>query len=313
MKHERGVNIAVVGAHTNAYLMKCCRLPTPGEYIIAEKYEQSLDGAKGSNQALAAARLGAKVFLITRFGNDENGKFALDYLKSNGVDMSYSTVSDTCPTGFGIAFIDRDGVPMGASELGAVKEFNIEHVNMAFPGFEKSDILLVQLEINLDAALYACKKGKEHNMMVILNPSPADDLRGLPLKHIDILTPNEPEAKLLAGISPMEDIPAYKLARELHRLSGVENIILTLGSKGAYIKNSNSELHIPCPKVKAVDTSGAGDCFNASLAFALGNKVPLEKAVEFAVKTASLSVTKPQVWPSYPTLQEVLEHYGPIL
>lgn len=313
MQYGRPVTITVVGAHMDAYLMKCHRLPTPGEYIIAEKFEQSLDGGKGSNQALAAARLGAKVFLVTRLGNDEKGKFAYDYLQSNGVGMSYSTTSDKSPTGFGIAFIDGNGVPMGASELGAIKEFGASHIDIALPAIKKSNMMLVQLEIDIDAALYACKKGKEHGLTVILNPSPADKLVGVPLKHVDILTPNEPEAKLLAGIPPMEDVPEYELARELYRISGLESIILTLGSRGAYIKNRQMELHVPCPRVKAVDTSGAGDCFNASLAFALGNGIPLDKAVEFAVKTASLSVTRPQVWPSYPTLKEVEEYYGSLI
>lgn len=307
------IGIAVVGAHTGAYLMRCRRLPTPGEYLVARNYERNLDGAKGSNQALAAARLGARVFLIARLGGDEEGKFAREYLNSNGVDTSYATASEHLPTGFGIAFMDEEGTPMGATILGSNVELSRDHIDMAIPAFQKSRILVVSLEINVDVALYACKVARKHGLKVILNPSPADDLKTMPLQNVDILTPNEPEAKLLAGASPDENIPAVELAKELHKLSGVREVVITLGSKGAFVLNNDKTLHVPCPKVKAVDTSGAGDCFNSALAFALGSGASLEKAAEFAVKTATLSVARPQVWPSYPTLKEVLDTYGPLL
>ena len=302
--------ITVIGIHTSSYVMRCSRLPTPGEYIIAGKYERSLDGGKASNQALAAARLGGCPYLVCRLGDDDEGRFAYDYLSKNGVNMEYTTISKTLPTGFGIAFMDENGVPMGATHLGCSEEFAKEYIDCAIPAFKKSKILLVQLEIPVELAMYACKLGKRHNLTTILNPAPADGLDVTQMSHVDILTPNEPEARILAGYNPDDGIDIVELGKRLYKTAGVKHLIITCGKHGALIINDEGILHKPCPAVKSVDTSGAGDCFNSALAFALANGVLMEKAVEFGVKTASLSVTKLQVWPSYPTMGEIEKIYG---
>jgi ribokinase len=305
MHLDVSVGIVVVGIHTSSYVMRCNRLPTPGEYLIARRYGKSLDGGKASNQALAAARLGAVSYLVIRVGNDEEGRFAANYLSSSGVNVDYVTTSESLPTGIGIAFMDESGVPMGATELGANAELTEEHINLALPAFKKSKILLTQLEIPVDLALYACEMGKRNNLTVILNPAPADSLSASQLKNIDVLTPNEPEAKIIAGYAPDEDISMETLGRHLYKKTGIKHIVITLGERGALLVSEGMTSHVTCPAIKSVDTSGAGDCFNGALAFALGNGLSMEKAVEFGVRSASLSVTKFEVWPSYPTLQEV--------
>jgi ribokinase len=269
-----------------------------------------LDGGKGSNQAFALSRLGARTSLIAVIGDDEEGRFFLEYFSKQNVDLTYVTVCRSCSTGKGIAFMDYEGIPMGVTLLGAISEMTSEHIQKALPIIRSSSVLLTQLEIPVDLALYACRLGKKNGLLTILNPAPSDSLVGIKIENVDVLTPNEPEAKLLAGFRPEADVSIDDLAKILWAQTDVTTIVITLGENGAIIVDSAGVRKIPCPKVKAVDTSGAGDCFNAALAFALGNNWTIDLAVDFAVKTASMSVGKQEVWPSFPTLEEVFVTYG---
>jgi len=302
--------VVVVGSHTSSYVMRCRRLPTPGEYLIADSFEHILDGGKGSNQALALSRLGALPSFVAIIGNDEEGRFFTDYFSKNNVDLTYVTVSSSKPTAKGIAFVDDNGIPMGATIYGAISEMTVENIEHALPAIRSSRVLLTQLEIPVEVALYACRLSKENGLLTILNPAPADSLIGRTITNVDVLTPNEPEAKLLAGFNPDEDVPIEQVAEKLYSQTCVKMIVITLGERGAVLIDEKSIRKVACPRVEAIDTSGAGDCFNAALAIALGSKLSSDSAVDFALKTATLSVSQPQVWPSFPTLSKVLDTYG---
>jgi ribokinase len=303
---DSAIHIVVVGSHTSSYVMHCKRLPTPGEYLIADRYTRSMDGGKGSNQAIALARLGAHPHLVAVLGDDEERDFLLDYCAHHGVDTTYLTIVPQIATAKGVAFMNPEGIPLGATDLGAIRYMTMEMIEQALPAFSTSRLLLTQLEIPVELALYACKLGKQNGLITILNPAPADELVGKSISDVDILTPNEPEARLLAGFDPQENVPIDVIAKHLREHTSIETIIITLGNQGAIVYDPSGLYHYPCPVVQPIDTSGAGDCFNAALAITIGSGEHIDSAVRFALKAASLSVTKPQVWPAFPTYAEVI-------
>lgn len=298
--------IIVVGIHTSSWVLRCPRLPSPGEYILGNNFRRVMDGGKASNQALAVSLLGGQSYLVARVGNDDEGKFAVEYLKDHGVNTDYISVSDTLPSGMGMAFMDLGGIPMGATVSGANSELSEKLILMANDAFERSGILLAQLEAKKELVFFACKLAKEKGAIVILDPAPAD---GFSIKddcrYVDILTPNEPEAKMLSGYETDEEVEIEEVAEKLYLLSGKKIIIITLGGKGVYVRSTGLTEHICCPRVKTVDTSGAGDCFNAGLAVSLARGKTLSDSILYSLCAASLSVQKDEVWTSYPNSQEV--------
>jgi ribokinase len=169
-------------------------------------------------------------------------------------------------------------------------------------------VVLTQLEIPVEAAEGALASGRVAGAITILNPAPVRVLSTSVLSLVDILTPNESEAKTLAGHAPDAAVDAEAAGRELIR-SGVKQVVMTLGENGALLVNASSCTHFPAVQVQAVDTTGAGDAFNAGLATALAHAAPIEQAVQFAVVIGAMAVTKEGVIPSLPRYREVLEFY----
>src|SRR5688500_10538338 len=169
-------------------------------------------------------------------------------------------------------------------------------------------IALIQLEIPIDTVEYAIERCYQKSMKVILNPAPAQKLNLDVLKHLFVITPNESEAELLTGIKITNEDSIMEAAKILLNL-GVENVVLTLGSKGAFLFNKTISKIIPAPPVTPMDTTAAGDCFNGALAVALSENYTLEKAIAFACKAASISVTRMGAQSSLPTRKEVDELY----
>jgi ribokinase len=306
------LRVLVLGAHTGAMQFFLRRFPAPGDYLVAHRYREAADGAKGSNQAIAVARLGARATLLSAVGNDERGRAALEYMVGQGVDVGRVLVSDTQPTGFGAGFYREDGSVMGATYLGATEALTVhyldEHAEVFRAGF---DAFLVSLELPVAVALRGLALARDAGIPLrVLNPSPADDLARGPLRDVDVLIPNEPEARLLAGYDPAGREPIAAVAGELARAYGVPLVVATLGSEGCYALGFGLQRRFRCPRVVAVDTSGAGDCFNASLALSLAAGWERKAAIEFALSAASLSVTKPDSWPAFPTYDEVQAFAG---
>lgn len=299
--------IVVMGAHTASFQITCRRHPFPGEYLMGQAFRQILDGGKGSNQAIAAARFGAEVQFLSVVGADEEGDKLLEYCKNNGVGCE-GVRRSADKTGAGYAFVDGRGIPMGVTIPGCLQDISENFVTGNKALIEKADVFLAQLEIPARTALAGCRMAHDKGALTILNPAPAD---GLTLEQdmscIDVLTPNESEARCLAGLMKDEDVPPEEMAGLIYAKSKIPVIIITLGEKGALVCRDGNISMQPAFPVNAIDTSGAGDCFNAVLACLLGEGESVRKAVRYAAAASALSVQKPEVWESYPTRTQTKE------
>ncbi len=300
--------IAVVGSYATGLTMKVERMPSTGETLLGTGYRVDY-GGKGSNQAVGCARLGAHVSFVARIGTDPFGEMALRLYRDEGIDISYVMHTANVPTGVGFIIIEAASghncitIDPGANEL-----LTAADVGRCKAAFTSSAVVLTQLEIPVEAAEAALAHGHQQGAITILNPAPVRPLPPSLLQRVDILTPNQSEAKVLAGLSPAAEIEPETVAHRLIR-SGVKQVVMTLGENGALIVTDKSSIRVPAVCMSAVDTTGAGDAFNAGLAIALACGATLEEAVPFATVTGGLAVTKEGVIPSLPNRDEVLHFY----
>jgi len=296
--------IVVVGSYATGLTMKVDRLPCSGETLLGTGYRVD-HGGKGSNQAVACARLGARVRFIAKIGHDAFGRSALDLYRDEGIDTAHISETAEAPTGAGFIIVEAATghncitIDPGANELLAASD-------IARADFSLCKVLLTQLEIPVAAAEVALHRGRAHGAITILNPAPVRELPASVLELVDVLTPNETEARVLAGEKPdatskPEEIAGKLIAR------GVRSVVMTLGAQGALIVTASSSVHIPAIEVKAVDTTGAGDAFNAGLAVALASGASLQDAVALAVTTGGLAVTREGVIPSLARRAEIIQ------
>jgi len=304
--------ITVVGSYATGLTMKVDRLPCTGETLLGTGYRVDY-GGKGSNQAVGCARLGAQVSFIARIGGDAFGEMALGLYRNERIDVTHIRQTVNAPTGVGFIVVEAvSGSNCIVLDPGANELLTAEDISQSEAAFDSSAVVLTQLEIPVTAAGAALSRGRAGGAITILNPAPVRPLPRSILQMVDVLTPNETEAKVLAGRSPdaalarEEDV--VELARELID-GGVKQVVMTLGEKGALIVTASSSTHVPAVAMSAVDTTGAGDAFNAGLAMALACGTSLEVAVQFAVVTGGLAVTKEGVIPSLPNRDEVMGFY----
>ena len=299
--------IAVVGSYATGLTMKVERLPSRGETLLGTGYRVD-HGGKGSNQAVGCARLGAPVSFVARIGHDSFGASALALYRDEGVNAEEVRPVAQAPTGVGFIVVEATGghnfitIDPGANELLTAADVT------ASSALESAAVVLTQLEIPVAAAEAAMARGRSQAAITILNPAPVRPLPASILQKVDVLTPNEAEAKVLAGHAPDAEIAAEDVAHELIR-AGVKQVVMTLGENGALLVTASSATRIPAIHVAAVDTTGAGDAFTAGLATALARGASLEVAVQFAAVTGGLAVTKEGVIPSLPHRDQVLEFY----
>jgi ribokinase len=299
--------IAVVGSYATGLTMKVERLPSKGETLLGTGYRVDY-GGKGSNQAVGCARLGARVSFVAKIGKDAFGEMALGLYRDEGIDVTHVKQAAGTPTGVGFIIVEAASghncitIDPGANEhLTAADVSECEALN-------STAVVLTQLEIPVPAAAAALARGCACGAVTILNPAPVRPLPSQVLQLVDILTPNETEARILAGFRADSAVAPEEVARKLIQ-GGVRQVVMTLGEKGALIVTASSATHIPAISVRAADTTGAGDAFNAGLAVALASGAALEPAVQFAVVTGGLAVTKEGVIPSLPCREEVLQCY----
>ena len=225
-----------------------------------------------------------------------------------GIDVSHVAQTGDAPTGVGFIMVDASGNNCITIDPGANELLTADDVSREEAAFDTAKAVLTQLEIPVAAAEAAMARGRVKGALTILNPAPVRPLPESILQLVDIITPNQSEARVLAGRSPNEACDAEEIARDLIRC-GVKQVVMTLGEKGALIVTGSSSLRVPALKMDAVDTTGAGDAFNAGLAMALASGAGLEDAVRFAVVTGGLAVTREGVIPSLPNRDEVLRCY----
>lgn len=285
--------ILVVGSLNMDLVALAPRLPAPGETVAAKSYFMT-PGGKGANQAYAASLQGGTVHMIGKVGNDDFGRRLIANLVDANCDVAGISSCDD-QSGIAMITVSEEGENCIVIIAGANAGFSPADIASAAPHFDDSRLLLLQLETPLDTVVAAAREAKSRGATVVLDPAPAPagtDLSAL-LAHIDIITPNESEAARLVGRSPGEISidEAGAIAREIRAL-GVPTVIVKLGPKGCLLVDDEREIAVPAPQVDVIDSTAAGDVFNGALAVALSQGQDMACACRFAVKAASLSVTK---------------------
>lgn len=294
--------IMVIGSSNTDMVVKAPKLPLPGETVLGEFFFMNA-GGKGANQAIAATRLGGNTILVTKVGNDIFGKQTIEGLKKDNINTDYVFVDEQAPSGTALIILNQEGENSIVVVPGA-------NANLLPSDIEKitdlsdAEIILMQLEIPMETIEFVAKKAKLNHQKVIINPAPAQSLSDNLLHGLYLITPNETEATLLTGIKVVDEQTASHAARFFLN-KGVENVIITLGKEGAYFENCILSLKIPAQATEALDTTAAGDTFCGALTVAILEKMDWKKAIKFAVKAASISVTRLGAQSSVPYRNEI--------
>jgi ribokinase len=294
--------IIVVGSSNTDMIVRVDRIPGPGETLLGGKFLMA-GGGKGANQAVAAARAGGDVTFVARVGDDVFGRQALKGFAADGIRPGHVGMDGQETSGVALIFVARDGENTIAVASGANARLSPALVGKAGRAIAAAKVLLVQLEVPLESVTLAASIARRNGVPVILNPAPARSLPARLLRCVSVLTPNETEAEILTGLRIRDPGDAGKAARKL--AERVPSVILTLGAKGLIIASGSRPEFVPAFKVKAVDTTAAGDVFNGALAVALAEGKPLPNAARFASAAAALSVTRWGAQPSAPRRAEV--------
>lgn len=293
----------VVGSANMDLVVRVARAPRAGETVVGEGFVM-VPGGKGANQAVAAARLGAEVTFTARVGNDDFGKRNLENYRQEGIDTSHISLAQDVPSGVALIVVERDGENRIVVVPGANAHLCPEDILGAKEIFRRSAVLLVQLEIPLDTVEAALRLAREHGLLTILNPAPTRPLPTGILEEVDVLTPNETELFHLAGVGEVPPEALVEIARELLQ-RGPKYVVVTMGERGALLVSREREVHVPAFKVDPVDTTAAGDAFNAALAVSLAEGKGPYEAIGFANAAAALTVTRKGAASSLPTKAEV--------
>jgi ribokinase len=298
--------ITVLGSANIDFVFRIKRFPQLGETLPAEDHARVL-GGKGANQAVACARLGAETIFMGNLGDDPFGDDLLNSLKQNGVQIQHVRRLKNVYTGTTVIFVDSEGNNSILYYPGANGYIDKTYIDDILPQVISSSVLLLQFETPLNALAYLLKKLPPEHPLVIVDPSPVQDLSVLPVERIDILTPNQIELRLLTGCADI--VAGGKKLLEF----GVKQVICKVGENGAWVIGRGEIRHFPAFRINVVDTTAAGDAFNAGLAVALEKGLTLEQVLIWANAAGALACTKFGAQPSLPyrhELESFLRHYG---
>jgi ribokinase len=293
----------VVGSVNADMVVKSDRIPAPGETVVGGTFVMAA-GGKGANQAVAAARLGARVTLVAKVGRDIFGEQSLQNFRSEGIDTEHISLDPQAATGVALILVDHRGENLISVASGANATLGREEVARAADAIRAADLLLVQLEVPLDSVRYAVELAAAAGVPVILNPAPAAELDDALLSQVTILTPNESETQRLTGIAVVDDQSAHAAGKKL-LARGVGNVIITMGAQGALWIAPGRQCHFPTVAVEAVDATAAGDAFNGSLACGVAAGQSLETAIRQGCLAGALATTRLGAQPSLPTSAEL--------
>ncbi len=298
-------SIIVIGSSNTDMVIKTDKIPMPGETILGGTFLMN-PGGKGANQAVAASRLGGKVTFIAKIGDDLFGNQTTKILKKEGVDTNFIVKDSELPSGIALITVDEEGENSIVVAPGSNHNLLVQDIDSDILSADKFKVMLLQLEIPLMTVEYAALTAAENGIKVILNPAPAQKLHDYLLRHIWLITPDESEVEILTGIKVHNEFTAEAAATSLHK-RGVKNVIITMSAKGAFVKSEDFTEMFPGVEAKAVDTTGAGDVFNAALAVATAEGKGLRDAVIFANKAASICVTRMGAQASAPYRNEIVQ------
>ncbi|MDW3647772.1 MAG: ribokinase [Bacteroidia bacterium] len=293
--------VLVIGSSNVDLIMQIDRLPRPGETITGGVFTQVM-GGKGANQAVAAVRAGASTAFISCLGNDDFGNSMEAAFKKDGLDISCISRSNSS-SGTALISIDKQGENSISVAPGANFDLSPDDIDRAEELINSAELVLFQCEIHPRSLEYAIDFCYQRGKKILLNLAPAISLTEESLKKVDILILNETEAEFLSGMKVTKLQEAQESALILKKYS--DTIIITLGTKGAYINGESFSGHIPAFKVTAIDTTAAGDVFCGAFAAALTSGLNLQESVQFAAAASALSVTKLGAQPSIPKKSEI--------
>lgn len=295
--------VVVVGSINMDLVTRCKRAPKGGETLFGEEFSQ-VPGGKGANQAVAIGKLGTNVIMLGKIGKDSFGKDMLASMEKNGVNIQHIEEGEKA-TGIAKIIVEESGQNRILVVAGANSEVDKEYVDRHLAAIKESDIVVTQLEIPIETVEYTLKKAKEFGKITILNPAPARELSDEIIKNSDFIIPNESELALITGMAVETEEEIKKAGKKLLDM-GVKNLIITLGSKGSlHLNRDKCEFH-SAYKVKAIDTTAAGDSFIGGVVREL-NGDNISEAIEFGTKVSAIAVTKKGAQTSIPIIEEVIK------
>lgn len=295
--------ILVIGSSNTDMTVKGGRIPVPGETVLGGEFCLG-QGGKGANQAVAAARLGGDVEFICKVGRDGFGENSIKGYKADGMDMSHALLSDK-PSGVALIMVDEHAENIISVAAGANGDFSVEDIESLSSVISAADYLILQLEIPMATVTRAAEIAHDAGVYVILNPAPASELSEELLRNVSLIIPNQTESAALTGMS-ISDYESAGKAAEAFRAMGIEDAIITLGSKGSLVCTGEGQTLVPARKVEAVDTTAAGDTFCGAVCVGLAEGKTLVEAVEFATLASSYTVRKIGAQSSIPYRAELV-------
>lgn len=301
----KGKKLTVLGSINADHVISVPYFSKPGETLTGDNY-QLVYGGKGANQTVAATRLGAKVAFISCIGSDSIGKTMKNAFAQEGIDTTHINTVSQEMTGMAFIQVAKSSENSIVLASGANAHLGEMVVRQSEAQIAQSDCLLMQLETPLSGVELAAQIAKKNGVKVVLNPAPAQILSDELLSLIDIITPNETEAEILTGVQVSDEQSAVEAAQVFHK-KGIDCVMITLGEKGVFVSQNGETRIINGFRVKAVDTTAAGDTFNGGFVTALLEGQSFENAVRFGQAAAAISVTRKGAQPSIPTRQETLE------
>src|SRR5438477_1007308 len=296
-------HVVVIGSANTDLVIRVPQLPHPGETVTGVSF-QVLAGGKGANQAVAAARAGARVTFIANVGRDPFGDAAVKGLRREKISTDYVARSPAAPSGVALIMVGQCGENLIGVARGSNDELLPRHIDTALPALRAARCLAVQLEIPLATVGRAIGLANRHNVPALLNPAPAQRVPLKLLQRATWLTQNEGELAILTGL-PTRNISGVETADRKLKIRGVERILETCGARGVFWCGEAGTRWFSAPQVRAIDTVGAGDCFSGTFAAAVAEGKSLEQAIRFAVAAAAISVTRPGAQSSMPTRREI--------
>lgn len=295
--------ILVIGSTNIDNVAAVAHIPEAGETIISSDFALHF-GGKGANQAYAAGKLGGDVAFLSAVGADAQGESALQNLNSVGVDTRNVVKLQGVPTGMAWISVSAGGENCIVAVPGANAELNADRIRAMYEAIESADIILIQLEICLEGVCEAIRIAGALGKTIVLDPAPAAKIPDEVLKYVTFATPNESELKLLTGL-PVDSEENVKLGAEWLLERGVQNVLVTRGARGSMLINRGETRTYPAYRIQAVDTTAAGDTFNAAFGVMLsGETSSLDEAIAFASAAAAVSAMRNGAQESAPTIEE---------